>query len=52
MIKKYVDEALTNPLKQVAREMVALYAFAAIGVLIGAASAVIYVGNRILPKKD
>lgn len=52
MIKKYVNEAVTNPLKQVAREMVALYAFAAIGVLVGVATTVIYVGNRVLPKKD
>lgn len=52
MIKEYLNQAVTVPLKQVAMDMAALYAFAAIGVLVGAATTVIYIGNRILPKKD
>lgn len=50
MIKEYFKEAVTDPLVSVSKEMLALGALAAVGVLVGAATVVMYVGNRLKPK--
>lgn len=52
MNKDYLDQAVVEPLKQVAREVGTIYLFALMGIVVGVVSTAILIGNKVFPTND